>query len=168
LELFTTFDRHGNAAGVWPRDVVHERGLWHKSAQVFVFDAAARLLVQRRAAHKDLYAELWDYSVGEHLQPGETFQQGALRGLREELGIEQAELVPLGSERYTEIVTDDHADREIQQAFRCTYAGEVRLDPLEVDEVRYIDIDDLRGWLEDAPQQFTPWFIEDVRHFGIV
>jgi len=74
----------------------------------------------------------------------------------------------LGSERYTEIVTDDLADREIQQAFRCTYADELRLDPLEVDEVRYIDIEELRRWLEDAPQQFTPWFVEDVRHFGVV
>lgn len=29
----------------------------------------------------------WDLSVGEHLQPGETYEHAAYRGLEEELGI---------------------------------------------------------------------------------
>jgi len=168
LELFTTFDRNGDALGLQPRDVVHELGLWHKSAQVFVFDTAARLLMQRRAQHKDLYEDLWDYSVGEHLQPEETFQQGALRGLHEELGIVGVTLRPLGGERYMEIVTGAHADREIQQAFRCVYDGEVLMDPEEVSEVRYIDTQALDDWIKAAPQEFTPWFIEHVVAFDIL
>ena len=119
LELFATYDRNGRAQGLRRRDDVHREGLWHKSAQVFVFRSDGRLLIQRRAADKDLYAGLWDYSVGEHLQPGEEFHQGATRGLREELGITEApSLQPLGGVRWIELQGAHHTDREIQQAFR--------------------------------------------------
>ena len=143
-ELFATFSRDGQPLGLRRRSEVHRLGLWHKSAQVFVFDDAGRLLLQQRVPHKDLYADLWDYSVGEHLQPEETFIAGAQRGLQEELSIvPREELQPLGGLRWVEHVSSTHADREIQQAFRCRYDGDVVLDPLEVAQVRYIDMAEL-------------------------
>ena len=45
------------------------------------------LLIQRRSPAKKIGAAQLDLSVAEHLQPGETYRQGALRGLWEELGI---------------------------------------------------------------------------------
>ncbi len=36
--------------------------------------------VQRRAVNKDLHANRWGSSVGEHLQPGESYLSGALPG----------------------------------------------------------------------------------------
>ena len=104
--------------GLRRRDEVHQLGLWHKSAHVFLFDPAGHMLIQQRAADKDLYADLWDYSVGEHLQPGEDFLSGALRGLQEELGItEVGGLEALGGMRWVEIQGAAHIDREIDGAF---------------------------------------------------
>ncbi len=169
MELFATFDRHGGELGLRPRHEVHRLGLWHKSAQVFVFDPSGLLLIQRRAPDKDLYADLWDYSVGEHLKPGEEFQAGALRGLREELGIaEVSGLQPLGGLRWVEIEGAGYTDREIQQAFRCEYDGDLRVDPVEVAEVRYISIAELQAWMTAAPEDFTPWFLTDLRDFSLL
>jgi isopentenyldiphosphate isomerase len=48
------------------------------------------VLLQRRSDDKALEAGCWDLSCAEHLSTGETYLQGAIRGLREELGIEAA------------------------------------------------------------------------------
>ncbi len=165
-EYFETFDEAGQLLGLAPRDEVHRNGSWHKSAQVFVFDDTGALLLQRRAQHKDLYAGLWDYSVGEHLQPGESFEAGALRGLREELGISSVALTPLGGERRVRQAGETYDDREIQRAFRCRWQGEPQADPAEVAEVRYVALDDLRAWVSRSPDAFTPWLLVDLKEFG--
>lgn len=168
MELFTTYDRQGRAGDLVPRQDVHRLGLWHKSVQVFVFDAGGDLLLQRRATNKDLYASLWDYSVGEHLQPGEEYLAGAHRGLFEELGIRGLTLTSLGQERWVEVVGDDYADREIQQAFRGIYSGALAPDPLEVAQVRYLSMNEIGSWVAARPADFTPWFVADLRVFGLL
>ncbi len=165
-EQFETYDEDGRPTGLAPRTRVHRQGLWHRSVQVFVFDASASLLMQRRAAAKDLYANLWDYSVGEHLQPGESFLQGAKRGLWEELRIDNVNLTALGDERRVEQRGAGFWDREIQQAFRCRYEGGVQADAAEVAEVRYVPLQEIAAWVHRSPGDFTPWFIEDLKLFG--
>jgi len=98
-ERLETYDEHGSPVALAPRGWVHAQGLWHKSAHVFLFTPEEELYVQRRTTHKDIHANRWDYSVGGHLQPGESYLSGALRVLEEELGVPAIPLVPLGGER---------------------------------------------------------------------
>ena len=98
-ELFETFDEAGRPTGLVERSVVHTKGLWHRAAHVWLFTSDGRLHVQRRAADKDLYPNLWDFSVGEHLTPGESFEDGARRGLQEELNVTDVILEPMGEVR---------------------------------------------------------------------
>jgi len=168
MEQFEVFDENHQLLGLAPRQEVHRSGQWHKSAQVFVFNQREQLLIQQRTADKDLYAGLWDYSVGEHLQPGEDFHQAAARGLQEELQISGVDLQPLGQLRRVEWRGDAFWDRELQQAFLCHYDGPVVADPVEVAQVRYISLAALAEWVADSPAdtEFTPWFVEDLRLFG--
>ena len=92
-EHFDTFDDDGQPTGLKPRSEVHRLGLWHRSAQVFLYTPAGELVVHRRAVDKDLYAGLWDHSVGEHLHPGESYLAGALRGVQEEFGLHGLQLL---------------------------------------------------------------------------
>ena len=165
-EYFEAFDDDDAPLGLVPRDVVHARGLWHRSAHIFVFAADGRMLIQRRAADKDLYAGCWDLAVGEHLQPGETYAAGAARGLLEELGI-RAEPVPVGALVRNEWVSDGACDREIQQAFVLHYDGPLKVDPVEVAEVRHIAPDDLSRWMAAEPEAFTPWFRSEMARLGM-
>jgi isopentenyl-diphosphate delta-isomerase len=167
VETFETFDEDGNLLGLVPRDEVHRNGLWHRSAQVFVFNSLGELLLQLRAADKDLYASLWDYSVGEHLQPGESFVTGAVRGLDEELGVLDARLIQLGGVRKIEQVGDTYVDREIQQAFVCLYDGSIQFDLVEVAKVDWVSKRVLLQRLRDEPDVFTPWFVQDVTELGL-
>lgn len=158
VEIFEIFERDGKVLGEKPRHLVHRDGDWHKSVQVLVFNRAGELLIQRRSSSKDLYPDLWDYSVGEHLQPGENDVTGALRGLEEELGVTQATLHRLGQVEAIELTSTTYTDRELQQSFTCRYEGPISIDQVEVAEIRWITLDDLITWMESRPGDFTPWF----------
>jgi isopentenyl-diphosphate delta-isomerase type 1 len=165
MEMFDTFDEQGSPAGSASRADVHRLGLWHRSVQVFVFDPVGRLLLQQRSATKDVCPKLWDTSVGEHLLPGEAWEAGAKRGLKEELGIDGRDLTPLdgirrGDLRFTEL---DIWDREMQQAYRCIHDGEIYVDEEEVAQVKWMTHEQLDGALLQDPQSFTPWFIDAAR-----
>lgn len=169
-ELFDTFDAQGNPRGLVARPRVHSLGLWHKSAHVFLFDTSGNLYVQLRTLDKDLYPDLWDYSVGEHLQPGESFHAAALRGLREELGVEDVALQSVGGVRASslDIVALELHDHELQQAFRGVYDGPIHPDPIEVAEVRSTPMAKLEAWIGNSPGSFTPWFLRDLRELGFL
>ena len=169
-EQFEIFTERGERLGTAPRSRVHAEGLWHKSAQVFLFDSRGRLYLQRRTASKDVCPGLWDQSAAEHLTPGETYLDGALRGLAEELGVPHIPLTPLGEPfagRLDQEALGVH-DYELQQAFTGTWDGPIQIDPEEVAEVRAVPAVELANWLRTAPQDFTPWFLRDVVRCGIL
>ena len=169
-EHFETFTESGEPLGLAPRSRVHAEGLWHKSAQIFLFDAAGRLCLQRRTPDKDICPDLWDLSAAEHLVPGESYLEGALRGLEEELGVVGAALAPLGGifhGRLDQMALGVH-DYEMQQAFRGTWDGELRPDPAEVADIRLVNLAELKAWADRAPQDFTPWFLRDLRRCGVI
>eukprot|EP01116_Phalansterium_solitarium_P017165 TRINITY_DN4160_c0_g1_i1.p1 TRINITY_DN4160_c0_g1~~TRINITY_DN4160_c0_g1_i1.p1 ORF type:complete len:223 (+),score=29.21 TRINITY_DN4160_c0_g1_i1:758-1426(+) len=71
--------------------VVHEEGLYTHSVMLFICRRAAagapELLLQWRSAQKWVFGGMWE-TAGEHLlSGGESWQQGARRGLSEELGV---------------------------------------------------------------------------------
>lgn len=169
-ERFEVFSESGEALGLVPRSEVHARGLWHRSVHVFLFDAAGRLHLQRRASDKDICPDLWDQSAAEHLKPGESYAAGASRGLIEELGVTGVALTPLGAPypARLDLPALGVHDYELQQSFRGVWAGALHPDPLEVAEVRTVTLATLADWMRAAPEDFTPWFLRDVFRLRIL
>ena len=170
-EAFEIFTEVGKSLGLAARSRVHAEGLWHRSAQIFLFDSRGHLYLQQRAADKDICAGLWDLSVAEHLQPGETYLAGAKRGLAEELGVlADVHLNPLGEPFAARLEQLELGirDYELQQAFRGIWDGPLHPDPAEVARTRRITLADLATWLKRSPEQFTPWFRRDVVRCSII
>lgn len=167
-ELFETFDSDNRPLGLIPRHEVHRRGLWHRASNVFLFDSRGALYLQRRAATKDVWPNAWDLSVGEHLQPGESFEQAAHRGLAEELSVYGVALTPLGDvvRGCVEIPELHIRDCELQQSFRGVYDGDVVADPVEVAQVKRITLAALAAAVAANPENFTPWLRSRLRAFG--
>jgi isopentenyldiphosphate isomerase len=172
-EQFETYDDDGQPLGLAPRSRVHALGLWHRSTHVLLFADAGVLIVQRRAADKDLCPGRWDLSVGEHLKPGEDHLTAAHRGLAEELGVSGVGLEPLGAPHRTEHRTRSSdgrllVDREQQQAFAGLYDGPLTPCAEEVAEVRAVALPDLAAWVRRAPDDFTPWFLDELQRHRLL
>jgi isopentenyl-diphosphate Delta-isomerase len=169
-ELFETFSSDGEPTGLVARGVVHRLGLWHRACNVLLFHPDGRLYLQRRAATKDVAPNAWDVSVGEHLQPGETFEQAAYRGLAEELAVRDTALTPLGSvaRACVDIPELDIHDHELQQSFRGEYAGAVQPDPNEVAEVRLAEMATLARDVAAHPGHYTPWLRARLAALGYI
>lgn len=169
-EQFETYDEAGHPLGLMLRSDVHRLGLWHRAVNVLLFNRSGRLLIQRRASGKDVWPDAWDISVGEHLQPGETFEAAAHRGLAEELSVHGVELAPLGDmvRAKIEIPELNVQDFEMQQSFRGDYDGPISADPAEVADVRRISLVDLAAEITARPDDFTPWLRSRLRAFGYI
>ncbi|GLI63285.1 hypothetical protein VaNZ11_006191 [Volvox africanus] len=87
-EVFETFNEDGTPLGRELRSVCHAHGIWHRAVYAYLFNAHGQLLIQRRSLNKKVAPGQWDLSVAEHLSPGESFREGVVRGLSEELGVE--------------------------------------------------------------------------------
>lgn len=61
--------------------------LVHRAVHVLVFNSSGELLLQKRAAEKDIQPGKWDSSVGGHLALGEPYLAAAYREMSEELGL---------------------------------------------------------------------------------
>jgi len=158
-ELFQTYDDAGFAGPLVARSRVHREGLWHRAANVLLFRPDGALILQQRAATKDVCPGCWDLSAAEHLKPGETYLEAAHRGLAEELGLDGIELEPACPPRRQVFEARGVRDREVQQTFRGTTPDIVTPDPVEVAGVREITLAALHEEMTRAPERFTPWFV---------
>lgn len=169
-ELFAVFDSSGHHIGVAPRARVHRQGRWHRAANVFLFRSDGCLLLQQRQQDKDVCPGAWDLSVAEHVQFAESFAAAAARGLREELGIKQVGLEPLGVvvAARLEVPESGIRDYEFQQSFRTVFDGVISPCVDEVAETRFVTIQRLADEVDRQPGAFTPWFLGRAREHGIL
>lgn len=160
-EKFEILDDAGKPIGIATRSQVHARGLWHRAAHVFLFRSDGRLVLQRRQSSKDVCPDAWDLSVAEHLMPGESYADGAVRGLREELGLGPIPLHALGEPlRFKlDLPAKRIRDYEFQQIFRGEFDGPLSPDPAEVAAVLEIELPALEREIRNNPGGFTPWFL---------
>lgn len=159
VEFFQTYSDAGEPLGLLSRDQVHTQGLWHCSAHVLLFNSADELLLQCRSKDKDLYPNCWDYSVGEHLRPNETFRQGVERGLLEELGLRVKTLVCLGDVMRATWSGTDFKDCSIFQGFVARANANIAFASEEVAQVRWVALPELGNLLESTVDLFTPWSV---------
>ena len=147
-EHFDVCDASGRPTGqTLPRGEVHRRGLWHRSAHLWLTDGA-RLLLQQRHPGKETDPGRWDIAVAGHLSAGQTPLEAILREAREELGLEleAAALTVLGAWP-KEYVEPGFVDREWQHVFAGFWTGDpaaLVLQPDEVVDARWMDAEDYR------------------------
>jgi isopentenyl-diphosphate delta-isomerase len=87
-ERLDIVDAYGNPIGeAQDKKTIHAQGLRHRDVHVWVTNGT-HMLQQHRNEDKKIMPGVWDVAVGEHVQEGETFLDAAVRGTREELGLE--------------------------------------------------------------------------------
>lgn len=88
-EKFDVLNESGEFTGeVASREECHKKGLWHRAVYAFIIDDNKNVLLQKRSSTKKLWPNMWDVTVGGHVDSGEFGRQALIREVKEELGIE--------------------------------------------------------------------------------
>ena len=88
-EKFDVLNELGEFTGkIATREECHAKGLWHRAVYAFIIDDNGNILLQKRSANKKLWPNMWDVTVGGHVDSGEFGRQALIREAKEELGIE--------------------------------------------------------------------------------
>jgi isopentenyl-diphosphate delta-isomerase type 1 len=162
-EILDIVDEQDNILGCTSRTLVHQLGLRHRGAHVFLFTPDRRLLVQRRQHDRETWPGALDCSVSEHVKSGEGYLQAALRGLEEELGLGVTEL------RLVLHFAMNYGpnDNEISQVFEGEVDPKaVRADTREVESVTYYSLEQLWQMIDEREELFCRWFEEMLLWYG--
>lgn len=155
-ELLEVYDQDGSPTGeAKARGTIHLEGHWHLAFFCWIARPGARgveLLLQHRAARKDVWPLRFDASAAGHVRFGESLAEAA-REVREELGIqvELSDMIGLGRHRQQHDHANGLIDREHHALHLLTPGpadAEYRPDPCEVAGLAWIDADDLLGLVE--------------------
>jgi isopentenyldiphosphate isomerase len=122
-ELLEVFDAKGRPTGrAKTRAAIHREGLWHLAFFCWIVTSAGDVVLQKRAATKDVWPGRFDASAAGHVRFGETIAQAA-REIEEELGlhVDFAALVPVMRHREEHVHDNGLVDRELHDVhlLRC-------------------------------------------------
>lgn len=88
MELINVVDEKGNLTGeVLDRKTINDLKLPHWEVVVFIINKKGEMLLQKRSANKKFNPNKWAPLAGA-VFASETIEEGALREIKEELGIE--------------------------------------------------------------------------------
>jgi isopentenyl-diphosphate delta-isomerase type 1 len=139
------------------RKKVHEIGLWHRGVHVFLFNDKDEMLIQKRSANRTSSPSLLDCSVSEHVQAGENYLNAAIRGLKEELGIENVELRQLVKFKMNYGINDN----EISVIYEGKIESQqINFDRVEIEEIFYMNMDEIKEKTQTDKSLFCNWFVQ--------
>lgn len=157
-EMFEIIDDGGSVVGIAPRRCCHGNpALVHRTAHVIVLSRDGRILLQKRAADKDIQPGKWDTAVGGHLHPGEDYETAARRELHEEIGLPAS--TPLQA-AFT-LKVRNAIESENTQVFIAVSDGPFQAQVAEIDELRFWSWADIDA-VPAAADVFTPILLEEL------
>lgn len=162
MEKVVLVDKNDKKLGAMEKIEAHKRGLLHRAFSVLIFNNKGELLIQKRAKGKYHCEGLWTNTVCSHPRPGESYEDGAHRRLREETGLD-CPLIKKYCFIYKKKFDNGLTEHEYDWVFTGYYNGEVNPDSKEIDEIRWISVGDLIKEIQKTPNDFTEWFKQIVR-----
>lgn len=147
-EKFDVLNEFGEFTGeMATREECHKKGLWHRAVYAFIIDDNGNVLLQKRSKNKKMWPNMWDLSVGGHVEAGEFGRQALIREVKEELGIEinDSEIKYLvGSTSINK--KDDVINKHYNECYIITKhvdISDIKVQKEEVSEVRYFSKDEM-------------------------
>ncbi len=164
-EMFDVLNEWGEYTGeVASRDRCHTEGLWHRAVYGFVIDKNENVLLQKRSANKKAWPNMWDVTVGGHVDAGEFGRQALIREAKEELGLDITD----DEIKYLVGSTSIDTAKGINKHFNECYmilkdvdVSDIKLQEEEVSEVRYFSkaeiLERIDNNLDGLTTKTGPW-----------
>jgi isopentenyl-diphosphate delta-isomerase len=152
--LIDRVDADDRSIGRIPRERALAEGANFRTAHIFVFDHAERLLLQRLSATRRRNPGRWGSSVASYVRSGEAYEEAAQRRLREELGLRTA-LRFVGKMP----MQDEHSTKFVG-LYTCISESAEICEPDHIAELRYWSRADLVEHISRSHDSFTSTFLE--------
>jgi len=133
------------------------QGLLHRAFSIFIFNDQNDLLIQRRSVEKPLWPLYWSNSVCSHPRKGEEYEDAAHRRLEEELRIKTT-LKYLFKFQYHAQYKNIGSENEVCCVFIGKSDENIQPNKSEIEEWKYINLEDLTLDLKNNSNAYTPWF----------
>ncbi len=152
-------DKNDNEIGLEDKLKAHENGgKLHRAVSVFVFNSKGELMMQQRAFSKYHGAGKWSNTTCSHPFQGEKPIDAAHRRLREEMGFD-CDLKELCSFVYKAEMENGLTEYEYDHYFIGFYDGKPKINRDEVNDWKWISIDEINKEREKDSSQFTAFFL---------
>ncbi|WP_437205569.1 NUDIX hydrolase [Planctomicrobium sp. SH664] len=158
-EMFDVCDEQDRVIGQAPRSVVHARNLLHRAVHIWVWNSRGDLLLQLRSTTKDQYPSCFTSSASGHVDAGETYQEAAVRELREELQL-AGELTHI-----SQLAASASTAYEHTALYFLTSDSPPVPDAAEIAELSWLQPALVAEMLFSEPHRFTPPFRELFREW---
>ena len=151
MEYIDIFDENNNLIGeMKEKTQAHKDGNFHRTAHIWIMNDKKELLIQKRSATKKSHPNCWDISGAGHIRTGESVTEGAIRELKEELGIKANE----SELKFIAIVksTKNPKNQEFGYVYLLESNNKIKdyvFEDDEVSEVKYVYFEDLEKMVED-------------------
>ncbi len=150
------------------RENIHKMGLLHREVHVWIYNDKGEILFQKRAADKDTYPGLLDASAGGHVEPGESYEEAALKELKEETGLKAdfndlIFITKIRSKSLDKITS--MTNNVIRQIFAYKYHGkaeDLKLENGKADSLEFWPINKILNISEKEKKKFIPMVFDDA------
>lgn len=149
-------DQDDRPIGAMQKDRAIAEGHYHRISRVLVFNQAGELYMQLRGPAV-AYPNLWDQSVGGHVDAGEDYREAAQREALEEIGLTDLDLEEVGG-FYEDLESGDTVLKRFNRIFKATTVRQPVANPAEVAEGKWITLPTLKQEMADHPERFTDGF----------
>jgi isopentenyl-diphosphate delta-isomerase len=154
-EKVVLVDEKDKEIGIEEKIKAHREGKLHRAFSIFIFNSKGELLLQKRAKSKYHSGGLWSNTCCSHPRPKETMEEAVKRRLKEEMGIE-CEFKFFDKIIYKAKV-GDLIENEIDYIFVGNFDGNPKPSKDEVEDWKWIKLDDLKDDIKKNPEKYTPW-----------
>ena len=157
-EMLILVDKDDTILGYEEKLTCHMgNGILHRAFSIFIFNSQRELLLQKRSSQKLLWPLIWSNSCCSHPRQGESYDRATHRRLIEELGLD-TELQYLFKFIYQVPYRDIGAEHELCSVYIGKSDIPVNANPTEIDEWKYLNIDEINRGLMETPDLYSPWF----------
>ena len=150
-------DENDNELGLIEKMEAHEKGLLHRAFSVFVFNQKGEVMLQQRAFGKYHSGGLWTNTCCSHPREGETVLEAAHRRMEEEMGFD-CELEQQFNFIYNRKLDKGLTEHELDHVVFGKFDGEPNLNPEEVADYKWVNMQELKSDISTNPAEYTEWF----------
>lgn len=163
MEKVILVDEADNAIGTMEKMEAHRRGRLHRAFSILLFNQKGELLLQKRSKKKYHSGGLWTNTCCSHPLPGESMDDAARRKLNQEMGIDLQTTFAYKF-IYSAKLDNELTEHELDHVYFGQYDRTPTVNPDEVEDWKYIDINTLKGDIQSNPERYTEWFKLIINH----